>query len=142
MSSLLVLSEILDKAKACVEAAGLAGWTVHFKELLAIDGDELPAVALWILDDTTDDPTPMLGGAHTRKANLVIELRSTMGSTGSIIKTLAPTADAIFAALVANEDFDGLISSLSLKAVNTIGSSENPKYCGLTLQLEAEYLYN
>jgi hypothetical protein len=141
-NGLLILDSILDEAKALVLRSGLdAGWSVHFKELTTVDDDQLPAVVIWILDDTTEDATPMVGSSHIRKSGLVFELRAPMGITGSIVKTLSPVANKIYCELCKDESMNGLLSSLSFRTMNTVGDSQNPKYCGMTLHFEAEYLF-
>jgi len=143
MPNLLILPELVDAAQAVIGDLDLPGWTIHNKELITVMDDTLPAVVLWMLDSTVTDDDLSMDTPQLSKAQLVVELRSTMGPTGSIIKTLAPTADLIYKAFQANDPFIGMgVHQWGLRNVQTLGSSENAKYCGLTLLFEINYMSN
>lgn len=143
MPNLLILPELLDAAQAVIADVDLPGWAIHNKELITVMEDTLPAVVVWMLDSTVTDEDLSMDTPQLAKAQMVIELRSTMGISGSIIKTLAPTADLIYKAFQENDPFINLpVHTWGLRNIQTLGSSDNAKYCGLTLLFEINYMSN
>lgn len=142
MSHFEILPSMMDAVQTAIGNLNLSGWHIHNRELITVMEDTLPAVVVWMLDDVNaDEDLSMDGTPQLHKAQMVIELRSAMGATGSVMRTLAPTANAIYEGLQAADPFAGMsVSRWGLRSIQTMGNSDNPKYCGLTMLLEITYM--